>query len=295
MIAYTESFCLEPQVIRVDAYFFYQVGAALRPLSRVSYDTTCTELGMLLYGAEAWLKSLLEQQIIRIKMCVPKGRDLLSTIQILQNWVSGLSQPQSAGPIGWETAFNLSHKLQEFEAVLAAELSLGDIYVLREKSGYDTTALAENGIVIFPTSLAEKVPEAIPDAMEAGRCIAFELPTAAAFHMHRLNEAVLRRYYTIVTGNSPHPQNRNIRAYVDALKKQQKGDKKVWGALSTLNNLHRNPVIHPGDRLESPEEAISLLGSIQAVVGYMLKVIPPESLTLVPSPSDVKDPSEPAA
>lgn len=45
-------------------------------------------------------------------------------------------------------------------------------------------------------------------------------------------------------------------------------------ALRDLKDLHRNPLIHPDEVIESSEEAMALLGSILAVVTTMLKDIP---------------------
>jgi hypothetical protein len=44
--------------------------------------------------------------------------------------------------------------------------------------------------------------------------------------------------------------------------------------LKDLKDLHRNPLIHPEHTLESVDQAIALLGSIQCVVVYMLKAVP---------------------
>ena len=90
----------------------------------------------------------------------------------------------------------------------------------------------------------------------------------------------MRSYFDFVTGNAKHPDSRSIRAYIDAMKNHKVGDKKVLGALATLNSLHRNPVIHPDQQLDSAEEAQSLLGSVQAAMQYMLSELPPAPLVL---------------
>ena len=127
---------------------------------------------------------------------------------------------------------------------------------------------------MFPDELTTKVPDAIFDIKEAGKCMAFELPTAAGFHLHRAIEAVLHRYYDAVTDGTERPKTRNIGDYLKKMNEMNVGDSKVKSALKDLKDLHRNPLIHPEDSLESIDDVIALLGSIHAVVVHMLKKIP---------------------
>ncbi len=115
--------------------------------------------------------------------------------------------------------------------------------------------------------------------------MAFDLPTAAAFHLHRLNEIVLRTYFNAVAPGVKHPDSRTIRAYIDAMKNQGLNNKKVQSALASLNSLHRNPVMHPEQSLDNLDEAIALWGSVNACVVHMLKEIPPPPLALLPPPN----------
>lgn len=52
------------------------------------------------------------------------------------------------------------------------------------------------------------------------------------------------------------------------------GDAKVIEVLKSLKDLHRNPLMHPEEQIESMEEAISLHCAIRAAIGYMLDRIP---------------------
>jgi hypothetical protein len=103
--------------------------------------------------------------------------------------------------------------------------------------------------------------------------MAWELPTAAGFHLHRANESVLHCWYDSVSNGQTRPAGRNIGDYLKVVNEQNLGSAKIRSALKDLKDLHRNPLIHPEDSLESVDEAIALLGSIQAVVVSMLKDI----------------------
>jgi hypothetical protein len=79
-----------------------------------------------------------------------------------------------------------------------------------------------------------------------------------------------------VTGGKARPTNRNMGDYLAALQKLDAGDPKVRSALKDLKDLHRNPLIHPEQFLESVDEAIALMNGIHAVMVHMLREISEE-------------------
>jgi hypothetical protein len=70
----------------------------------------------------------------------------------------------------------------------------------------------------------------------------------------------------------------------------QVGDRKVFSALAGLKDFHRNPVLHPDDRLDDVEEVLALLGSINTVITYMLKAIQPAPPELTQAPKELPPP-----
>jgi hypothetical protein len=180
---------------------------------------------------------------------------------------------EDTATIQFAEGISLLTALNTFEMALLSEASIADAYYVLEKDPYSTLALITKGETLFPPDTLKKAPEAHLDLQEAGRCIAYELPTAAAFHIHRATEAVLRRYWTAVTGDSAKPKIRSIGVYLAALRKKNCGDPKVIAALSQMNDLHRNPTIHPEGYL-NVAEAIALVGLANSVVAAMLKEIP---------------------
>jgi hypothetical protein len=115
--------------------------------------------------------------------------------------------------------------------VFGAELAVLPLYGVTRKAGFALPTLIENGAACFPTEIRSKAPEALPDLEQATRCIAFELFTAAGFHLHRANEAVLRRYWDAVTNGATRPASRNMGDYLNELNKLNAGDAKVKAAL----------------------------------------------------------------
>lgn len=271
------------EVRRIDGYFLYQVGAALRPLITIK-DVPGVSNGawrLAIWEAERWLRSILVQEMVSIKTSRAKGWQLHAQIVQIKEWLDNLNEEQLNAQPGFIALYNLSTSVAEFQTLLGAELSIADMYVVSKKGGYDITELAENGLCVFPATLGTKVPDAITDAAQAARCIAFELPTAAAFHLHLVLERVMRCYYDSVTGNKPRPENRKIASYIDSMKAKKVGDQKIFAALSDIARFHRNPVLHPDEKLDSTEDAVALLGSIYSATLQMLKVIPEPELKLV--------------
>lgn len=101
------------------------------------------------------------------------------------------------------------------------------------------------------------------DFREAGKCLAFELPTAAGFHAMRATESVLREYYGLVTGKDPAKTDWGT--CIQELKNAG-ANKKVLQVLDQIRDLHRNPLSHPQDFL-SLREALGLFDIAKSAIG----------------------------
>lgn len=118
-------------------------------------------------------------------------------------------------------------------------------------------------------------PHAMYDFTEAARCIAFERPTAAAFHVMRGTEAVLRTFYSHVVHEEALAQ----------------GQRQLWGPMivrleahsepppsSLLDNLDairknfRNPTQHP-DAIYDVDSAQDLLGLVIPAINQMIRLM----------------------
>jgi hypothetical protein len=285
-------------MFRISGHYLYQVGANLHPLVDLAEHSSRGQARYLLSNAQTWLNNVLSaHELLRLRACWTKGTELRQTIKETLDMFTKETDEESKGmtvvesgtvwqkEIGWLTAYMIRSTAQEFETLLAAELSIADLYAVTPKRGFDTTALAERGAEIFPPDLVKKVPESAKDAAEAGRCLAFELPNGAGFHLHRIGELVMRRYYDVVSNGKPRPEQRNISAYIDALKNAGVKNKKILSALAGLKNFHRNPLLHPDESLDTIDDAIALFGAVNTIIIYMLKALPPEPLTLTAPPS----------
>lgn len=262
---------------RVSGFYLFEGGRALRPLEDLRSNTKYSDAQLALYVARGWLEPIVQgHSLFKIRTAWAKGNELLVAMNSALNQMEIAlgSSPQEDKELGWQIFYSIKAPYDAFVTVLGAEWSIADLFLVSKLPGYDTTDLIESGRVLFPSDMGAKVPEAIDDANQAGKCLAFRLPTAAGFHLHRVNETVLRRYYDAETRGKTRPTQRTIGAYLKAFGKYKAGDPKVLAALDSLRELHRNPLMHPEQILETFDDAIALHGAVYSVVVHMLKTIP---------------------
>ncbi|MBE9513129.1 MAG: hypothetical protein IMY77_03645 [Chloroflexi bacterium] len=118
-------------------------------------------------------------------------------------------------------------------------------YIVTDKR-IDTNKLLSDVPALFNNGVFHLMPDmAQYDFREAGKCIAYELPTAGAFHVLRGTESTLRLYYC------KHVKRRRIstllwRPMVEHLRKCKRPISKIL--LDNLDNIavnFRNPTAHP--------------------------------------------------
>jgi len=267
-------------MIRVDGFYLYSVGSAIHPLSNLSGGETVDSWRLPLLLADNALDMFLSGSVYKLHQSRAAGTKLLNAIR----QVMAAEEGKDEKTIDFFEAYSITSALTEFEHVLTSEFGTMNLFFADRQRGYDTNVLVWSGAELFPAELAIKVPGAVADLNAAGRCIAFDLPTAAGFHLHRANESVLRRYYDAVS-SAPRKDPSTMGELLAAMDTQNVGDKRVKAALRDIKDLHRNPLVHPEQSLESIDEAIALLGGIQAAVVPMLAAIPlPTSAPVTPTP-----------
>jgi hypothetical protein len=141
------------------------------------------------------------------------------------------------------------------------------------KRAFDLDLLVADATAIFSADVRlEMDSDEKNNIVQAGRCLAFEIPTAAAFHIFRAGESVMRRYYVAVVGTNPAKKLRNWGAYLSNLKKHGDADPKILHSLEEVKDLYRNPIIHP-ETTYTPEQALSLVGLAENLISSMVREI----------------------
>ncbi len=128
----------------------------------------------------------------------------------------------------------------------------------------------------MPGLMAPSVFNSLPDIaqydfIEAGKCIAFELPTSAAFHILRGTEGVLRHYYcSIVRRNRAELLWGRI---VESLRRRRiPPPVPLLDNLDNIRRSFRNPTQHP-DKIYDIQEVQDLFGLCVDVINRMIALL----------------------
>jgi hypothetical protein len=261
-------------LFRFSGKYIYSLANTLAPIGSLTKDTPNWRAHFILSNAIEELHPFLNDNPFGLHSCLPTGFDLLSEMKIVQDQILKSDQKINNEGIGFEKAHRISSKWLSLEATLKADLDIANFYVTTPKGAFNTFTLAESGLSAFPKDLEIKVADAAHDAKQAARCLAFDLPTAAAFHMHRAHESVVHTYFnSIAPANTSPPIKKPLSEWIKALENLPSPDLKIIAAIRDINGLHRNPVLHPDHTLADSEEAMALLGAIGTSITHMLKAI----------------------
>lgn len=192
--------------------------------------------------------------------CKRVANDLLTCIN---DWVSENVMPNGSYSTelfetelsSWQWG-NISRKIDSFRSVFEAECHDIDIYSVGQIAIYKTQALVSDGANIIAGEYRADISEAaLNEFNNAGKCLAFDLPTACGFHALRGLELVLDDYLSSFAVKTD--KFRSWNDYIQAAKKliddQAAVDKpspKVAAMLDRMRELDRNPLMHPRDTLD---------------------------------------------
>lgn len=261
-------------MIKISLPYVYKLATDMEALSKVKMGQRQAEYFFDLLSVRISIDALLNNSVFAstLRSCRESGSELLSAIDKI------IMEPDVNHVIDNHEIVNLVQKYEQFKTALLAEIGVLPSYFVTQKGGFDTLTLLDWGHLVFPGDLQQKVPEATFDTQQAAKALAFELPTAAGFHVFRATESVLRRYYDHVTSGQARPTVRSISVYVRTLRIAKRGDELILSTLEQMAKLHRNPLIHPEAALTT-DEAISTLGIARSAITAMLNVLP------VPAPT----------
>lgn len=253
---------------RINIPWFLEVMASLDNLSSCVPGEAVSDHIFGLFSAQNNIKTLFNTSVYRqhMRVCNSKGNELSSIL-------GSLIAKDAADTINAYEIWNMTKTRDAFRDLLIAECSTLPSYLVSRKEGYDMDVLVSSGGSLFPSSLAYKVPEALHDADQAAKALAFELATACGFHLFRLTESVVKRYWDTVSDGAERPKLQTLGTYAGEMKTKAFGDEAVVESIKQMARLHRNPVIHP-ETVLSVEEAIGILGIARSAVGSMLGALP---------------------
>jgi hypothetical protein len=135
--------------------------------------------------------------------------------------------------------------IDSFEKAFEREHHNLTIFTITAKGIYNTRALIETTHHKFPEKVRKFLPpQLIFDLREAGQALAFDLPTACAFHICRGTEATMLKYHELLAGHSWSFGKKDWKIYIEQLG-VEKAPKQITNRLDEIRLLDRNAYIHP--------------------------------------------------
>ena len=154
----------------------------------------------------------------------------------------------------------------DLETVVFAEALTKSVYVLADRRFQTSYLLSQPEKLLKDGAYGKLEPIAQADIASACRCILFGEATAAAFHILRATEAVLKSYYMLHRKTKRldkpmwGPMTDQLRA-----KKRDKPPANLLESLDLVRKAYRNPTQHP--------EAVYEIDNAQDLMGVCLDLI----------------------
>ena len=253
---------------RINVWYFYALASNIAPLKYLRPEMPWPDLSMTSWLAHFALERLDKAPYaeVPLKKCLPEANALIHELWKITTAKEPRTDLEVADMLGIRWA------AEKFEISLEIELRDMDTFYVPPVGIYSTSALLTRAEEMFGEN-RNLLPEVtIKQIKEAGKCLAFSLGSAAAFHLFSALESVLREYYDKLSGGASPPKNPSMGAYLGELSKLTGVDKKLLAALWQVKDLHRNPAIHFETLLETGE-ALTLVGMIHSAIATTLDVV----------------------
>ncbi|MDA7948077.1 MAG: hypothetical protein MPJ78_11455 [Hyphomicrobiaceae bacterium] len=163
----------------------------------------------------------------------------------------------------------IADKVDHFKSVFTAECRDVEIYSVGQISIYRTSSLVSNASHRIPEECRSSIPDdTMKEFDSAGKCLAFDLPTACGFHALRGLELVILKYLSEfgVKSGKLKTWNDYVKAVQNLIDNEDgsvKPSSKVAAMIDRMRDLDRNPLMHPHDTLDATQS--DLLFNLAAI------------------------------
>jgi hypothetical protein len=240
---------------RVNEFVFYELAIKVHKLTEVGNAVKYGAVWWDWWEARAAVDEIYRQRPLNFTSPVAIRLYQALTAVVPVDWNQAVGKlPVQTGEessqdadIPYYQVFEIREAAKEFETVLRNECQVMDTYFVTKKGTYSTIDLVTNAHYQVPEPTRGNLPKGTKDDFDqAGKCIAFDVPTAAAFHLLRGTEAVIREYYELLVpgDKKAKPHMRSWGVYIRLLN-NHKADPTIMSLLTMMKDVYRNPVIHP--------------------------------------------------
>lgn len=227
---------------------------------RILYEAPSVTVRRLLKGLDVF-----DQAIGRLEMHVSQ-----KALDRLKREVGALDTTDPTVILAASDRETLRDAVEHFETVVTSEAKTRTYFVTVPRR-YNTDFLFHSPERLFRDGAFAAMPAlARYDFAEACKCIVFDRPTAAAFHMLRGTEDVLKQFY-LANVRRNRLKTPMWAGMVDQLRKKQRPPvpEVLLESLDMIRRSYRNPTSHPEARYDIGE-AEDLMGLCIDCVNKML-------------------------
>ena len=219
-------------------YKYYFLGTCLRYLQDITPGCPIHDNDGEWYLLTNLTRFLKDLELLELRITITAARKL-------PDFIEKLSKLPKETRLTVEDAINLSNIMDAVRGTLDAELLEHYAFVTSPKR-HDFRALIEDPSTLFAPSVYAGLPDlARYDISEAGKCIAFERPTAAAFHLLRATENILREFYKSLVKQRRVPLMWGPMVKDLQKRRAAKNHEILLNHLDNLRESFRNPTQHP--------------------------------------------------
>jgi hypothetical protein len=250
---------------QINVFDFYQLGANLDNAVRLTAGKPLKEYTLDLFFLKLWMDRIVADRTIPLQICKPQAKSVLTAIDEL---IPYPATSDGERIVNDSDLYMIIQGTKDFAVIFSAEVQNLATYFVSKKAIYDTNDLIQRADEMFSEEIRASLSDQVKqDLKEMGKCLAFDLATAAGFHITRAVEGVVLDYLKVLCPSevaTMKDSSRNLGAFIK-LAREHGGDDKVCASLDQFRDLHRNPLIHPESVL-TIDEALTLLGIAQSAI-----------------------------
>lgn len=243
----------------VNVWTYIKVGTGFRYLQDATKGRRIHGDSFILENIERFLRALDDFQLHVTR----RASDRLRTLQ------EKLSQKHSDAALSAAEAEELRAAVKAIRSTFSAETKGIYSYVVTEKRLDGEKLLNDMGGLFAPETFEQLSDIAQHDFKSAGRCIAFECSTAAAFHLLRGIEGILRQYYETFIGPTSSDITWGHITTTLRKKRDRRIDHHTLRHLDHIRSAFRNPTQHP-EKIYDIQEIQDLFPLIVDVTNRMI-------------------------
>jgi hypothetical protein len=235
---------------------FYQLGRSLAVFDeKLLTNIKISEISIQIFDANEWLRQFVNET--EVYAAFPK--DTRASAKSLQNKTFSLLNACTNNHERRVLQSEVSEiviELREFEASFDREHRSLMVFTVTPKGIYDTSMLLTSPENKFPDKIRPFLAaEMLYDLQQAARCLAFDIPTACAFHICRGTEAVMLKYYELLKRQRWNFVKKDWKIYVEQLHNES-APENITNRLDEIRRIDRNPYIHPEQNVTLEEAPV---------------------------------------